>query len=368
MEFLVSYDKTIQDFTINANLGTDFFSSVYKANSASTAQGLVVPNGFFISAGQSWLSVDVDYIEKRLIEAGFLVVRTTIDALPSIHFSKDDVILYTSSPVKEIREYLKNVLYFPSKVCTLIPRYELLMAHEDKGFQELLKSKVELDSLNSFYHYDLDAYAGDFPVVFKTVDGAGSSGVHLAKSKSDLGSVKIKLFSISFFRKIVLAYRKFRLSRSEFDYYLYRHKGFRPYVCQPFIDGLDSDYKILVFGSKYFGLKRYTKNGDFRASGSGKFDSLEEIPTEILDFSEKVFFCIDVPFLSLDLALKDNDCYLIEYQALNFGPLTLNNSDFFYSRVDGGWARTKAKSDLNQCYADAYVEYLSNVRSGADER
>lgn len=49
LEFLVSYDRTFEDFSINANAGTDFFNSVYKANRAHTVQGLVVPNGFFIS-------------------------------------------------------------------------------------------------------------------------------------------------------------------------------------------------------------------------------------------------------------------------------------------------------------------------------
>ncbi|SEL07806.1 SusC/RagA family TonB-linked outer membrane protein [Parapedobacter koreensis] len=49
LEFLASYDKTFNDFSVNANLGTDFFNAVYRSNGANTNQGLTVPNGFFIS-------------------------------------------------------------------------------------------------------------------------------------------------------------------------------------------------------------------------------------------------------------------------------------------------------------------------------
>jgi len=49
LEFLASFNRTFGDFDINANLGSDFYTGTYKDNSASTNQGLVVPNGFFIS-------------------------------------------------------------------------------------------------------------------------------------------------------------------------------------------------------------------------------------------------------------------------------------------------------------------------------
>ncbi len=49
LEFLATYDKTIDDFSINGSVGTDFYTGTYKDNGASTNQGLVVPNGFFIS-------------------------------------------------------------------------------------------------------------------------------------------------------------------------------------------------------------------------------------------------------------------------------------------------------------------------------
>jgi TonB-linked outer membrane protein, SusC/RagA family len=49
LEFLASFDRTFNNFSVNANLGTDFFNAVYRQNGANTNQGLTVPNGFFIS-------------------------------------------------------------------------------------------------------------------------------------------------------------------------------------------------------------------------------------------------------------------------------------------------------------------------------
>ena len=48
IEFLAVYKKTINDFSINANVGSDFFNSVYKLNSANTNNGLSVPDLYAI--------------------------------------------------------------------------------------------------------------------------------------------------------------------------------------------------------------------------------------------------------------------------------------------------------------------------------
>ena len=221
---------------------------------------VTLPNGYFISAGQSWLSIDVNYLECAISDRGYTVVRITIDKLAGLDVYKDDFLIYTSSPEEHIREYIKNSLYFFSGKCNLIPKYEFLLAHEDKGFQEILKRELEIKGLSAFYHYDIDAYShGNYPVVFKTVDGAGSAGVELVKNESERISIKRKLFSLSLFRSILLFMRWLKLSKDEFNFYKYRHKGFRPFILQEFVEGLECDYKILIFSDRYFGLKRYTK-------------------------------------------------------------------------------------------------------------
>jgi TonB-linked SusC/RagA family outer membrane protein len=52
-EAILSYSKTIDDFKINANAGTDNYNSVYKDNGANTVDGLNVPDLFTISNSKS---------------------------------------------------------------------------------------------------------------------------------------------------------------------------------------------------------------------------------------------------------------------------------------------------------------------------
>ncbi|MFS2189770.1 SusC/RagA family TonB-linked outer membrane protein [Mucilaginibacter sp. Mucisp84] len=48
-ETLLSYNKQIKDFHVNANVGTDIYNWSYKDNSASTVNGLSVPNLYSLS-------------------------------------------------------------------------------------------------------------------------------------------------------------------------------------------------------------------------------------------------------------------------------------------------------------------------------
>ena len=97
------------------------------------------------------------------------------------------------------------------------------------------------------------------------------------------------------------------------------------FIAQPFISGLDGDWKVLVYGDQYYVLKRHVRPGDFRASGSGMdyragLDS--GIPDEVLSFVEKVYHLLDIPHLSADVAFDGKRPYLIEFQAVYFGTAT----------------------------------------------
>lgn len=323
-----------------------------------------LPSGSFGNAGQSWEALDLETIGAVIGALGLEVVFTTIDKLGTMDFGAEDIVVYTSSEEPAIRTYLRDVLFFVGKKCNLVPRYELLLAHENKGFQELHKIALGIGSLEGFYHYDLDAYEGRYPVVYKRPDGAGGSTVSLLKNEKDKARVFMKDFAPGLRRRLIVLQRRFKLSASEFALYHYRHKGLRPYVCQAFIENLNCDYKVLVFADRYFVLKRYVRKNDFRASGSGNFDFAAEAPQEVLQFAAQVFDRMDVPFISLDIALSANGCHLIEYQALNFGPTTLTKSKFHYKRAGGQWTKVDGAANLNENFARALVEYIERYMKG----
>lgn len=323
------------------------------------------PNGHFGNAGQSWLSINLEVVAKYLHKEAKKVEIVTITELLKLDITSDDVVIYNSSEVAEIRNYIKDILFIVNKKCKIIPSYEALMAHENKGFQELVRKEKKLGNLAGAYRFDIDdfVFEKNKKYVYKSVDGAGSSQVWLVRSSSDISKLRAKQVKTTLKRKIIKLQRSFKLEPREYAYYNYRHKGFKQAVLQDFIDGLNCDYKVLVFGKKYFVLNRSVRKGDFRASGSGNF-SFTTPPKELLDYASTLYEKLNEPYISLDIAISENGVHLIEYQALNFGPYTLEASPgyYVYSLSASSWDYVEGKSCLSSCYGEALKEYV-NVKT-----
>jgi TonB-linked SusC/RagA family outer membrane protein len=56
-ETILSFSKTFNDFKVNANAGTDFFNSIYKANSAQTVNGFNIKNLYTVTNSKDQPSV-----------------------------------------------------------------------------------------------------------------------------------------------------------------------------------------------------------------------------------------------------------------------------------------------------------------------
>ena len=65
LEFLVTYTKKIKDFSVEANVGSDFFSSVYKDNGASTNNGLNIPDLFTVTNSKDQASTYNNRIQEK---------------------------------------------------------------------------------------------------------------------------------------------------------------------------------------------------------------------------------------------------------------------------------------------------------------
>ncbi len=319
-----------------------------------------LPSGVFGNGGQSWISIDLTRAREMLKRQGLEVIELTIDQLFEAELTRDDIVIYCSCDEPEMLGYLKDVFYFIRNRCQILPGYEFLLAHENKGFQELHKSSLGIGNLDGDYFYDLDRFDGKLPVVFKTIAGAGSSGVCLIRDEAVRKKIRKKYFRVSLIRKVIRLQRKFKLTTKHYEAYHYRHKGFRRHVMQEFVPGMSFDYKVLIFGDRFFVLKRFVRDGDFRASGSGKFDFEANVPDQVLNFALDISERLSAPQLSLDIAQSQQACHLIEYQALNFGPITLKQSKGHYRRGDGTWDWIAGASDLDECFSHSLEAYFRN--------
>lgn len=231
-------------------------------------------------------------------------------------------VVYTSSENLEYKEYIKDIVYEISKNNSLIPRYDILMCHEDKAYQEILKKSLGIRSLDAWIfatwkdlNKDIDKIK--YPIIVKKCTGAGSISVYKAKNKKELMKFAKKIMRGKGYYEYYLKALYKKLSGKWNPHYFEDEKYFGRLILQQYVPELECDWKVLVFGNKYYALRRMVRNHDFRASGSGKF-SFEVPDSGILSYAKEIYEKLDVPFLSLDLCMDaDKNVYLIEFQGIH---------------------------------------------------
>jgi glutathione synthase/RimK-type ligase-like ATP-grasp enzyme len=286
------------------------------------------------------------------------------------------IIIYSFSQKPEYRAYIVDVMYYLLKLNNIIiPGYELLKCHENKGFQELYSRLLGVNHLPTYYFSDsaeLTNYTFEFPLVYKTVDGSNGKGVTLVKNDEELLRIvkkherivpqeQLDLFRRKYLRK-KRSYKEYPDYNNRKDMMQYtRHiKPQKRFVLQQFIPDLMWDFRVLVVYDRYYITKRHIRDNDFRASGAKKFDFDFTPDPMILDFAKQIFDGFRNSHLSIDIAFDGKDCYLLEYQALHFGINVLVKSDGFYEQSDSGWRKVYKKPEIEEDIVYGFVKYLNS--------
>jgi glutathione synthase/RimK-type ligase-like ATP-grasp enzyme len=169
---------------------------------------------------------------------------------------------------------------------------------DDKVGQKYLLEAIEAPLVKSYVFYSkkevLDWIDGTtFPKVFKLRGGAGATNVRLIKSRREARKIAKKAFNdgflpinrISRFKDRLWGLRRdknFAAVRkvgtgfghlfipTEIERFSPRQKGYVYF--QDFVPGNNYDTRLVIVGNRCFGLRRYCRKDDFRASGSGLFE------------------------------------------------------------------------------------------------
>ncbi|TPN83991.1 ATP-grasp domain-containing protein [Aquimarina algicola] len=282
---------------------------------------------------------------------------------------KDNIVIYTSSedPKYFYKDFIEDIiLALQLSNIQVVPSYQYLRANNNKVFMELLRNVelpnqfCQLKTIQLGVLEDVKSHAKNikYPVVIKASRGALGSKIYLAKNENDLVK-KIKKASKTFYIKDYL----WDLGRS------YKHKGYlknsiyrKKFIIQEFIPDLEKDWKVLIFGDRYFILTRYNRKNDFRASGSKtnyKAGTQSEYTYQILDFAKQVFEYLDIPHVSLDIAFDGQQYYLLEMQGIYFGTSTINMSDAYFVFENNQWIPKEINIDLEKIYTDSIINFLS---------
>lgn len=280
-------------------------------------------------------------------------------------------VLYASSEDSGslYKSYIEDVaLALELSGAILLPKYCFLRAHHNKSFMEELRYVLfpkEAEGLNTrifgtFEELAASNLIGTWPKVIKSAFGAGSKMVAKAANEKELLTIA-RRFSRSLSAADIL---REMYARIFWRGYVKRSHYRKKFVVQNYISGMAGDFKVLKYGARYYLLSRRNRTGDFRASGSGKFSV--EIPEEInkialLEFAKKSADVIGTPLCSMDIGFNGEGFHLIEFQCLNFGPLTAEISVGYYSKIDGEWRNVVESCDLEYVLVEAISSHLDGL-------
>ncbi len=325
-------------------------------------------NTFYSSTKEVAGSMDFLAIKSLFEFLGYVVFIekfSEVDFMSSKY--KNSFVLYQSSEDPELsyKDYIEDILLgLQLAGAILIPDFSRFRAHHNKVFMEILR---DISSFNPIQNIQTKKFgvleefkeqAENEPVVLKQSAGSRSRGVFFSQSK------KKSTFSAG-----LISYTFSLINLRRFLGGLISGKGYKPisnfrkkFITQNFISGLSFDYKVLVYDNKYYVLKRRNRNNDFRASGSGLLEFVKEPPTELLDYAKAVFKFFNVPFASFDIANKQNEFYLLEFQFVSFGQYALEKSSLFFTEDKDCWKKVFEKPNLEKTFTYAVHNYISNKK------
>lgn len=332
-----------------------------------------------ISDFKNYTSMDTDKIRTYFLGNDYDVKVCKFSELDLNEDYRGVFILYQSSegPGSFYKRYIEDLIYHLEKNGAIVlPGFELLRAHHDKIFMELLRSGFSDNTLKSvrsrYYGSWADAlnYDSPFPVVIKRISSAGSEGVFLANNRNEyvkfikkagkiiVGHSMNEIFSGYIKRGVKKLLNFLQPARSRYLNYLSIPVS-TSIVVQNFLKGLSGDYKVLIFGKKYYTLYRKNRENDFRASGSGRLYEVPEIEHEgLLNFAHKITKEINFPIFGVDVGFDGKEFHLLEFQVIHVGPATLQRSGFWHELHDGKWLRFEGASDLEQEFSRALDDHI----------
>lgn len=187
---------------------------------------------------------------------------------------------------KRLLPVVEQVLNIP-----VYPDQKTCWHYDDKIAQAYLLRAYDIPAPETWLWFDREGAlqwvkTAAYPLVLKLATGAGSSNVRLVRNLEEASCWVERLFSgrlttlhesqfhplamkerLSASVKMMAGGRKALLGDDGFE----AQCGY--VLFQEFLDGNGFDIRITVIGDRAFGYRRFNRPSDFRASGSGNFDT-----------------------------------------------------------------------------------------------
>lgn len=334
--------------------------------------------GSIYSKDKTIYGLDKEKLANNFIELGFQVEYIKFKDIDFRRMNfKNKYVLYQSSQDIGLvyKSYIEDVLLgLLEQEAILIPEFKYFRAHHNKVFAEILRDTSDIDiikNIKSKHFGTYDEYCESIDniedySVFKKSEGALGSGVRLLKNQADKISIPKELSEIKTFKTIIDKIKDVARPITNLIkrimgikvYYEWQSRYRDKFIIQRLVPNLKCDFKVLVFGEKYYLLQRSVRDNDFRASGSGNY-FWPEVPNEaVLNYAKDLFELFKSPFASFDVAYNGDELFLLEYQFIMFGTITLERSNFYYKKINEHWDRTDSKSEIEKETAISISEFI----------
>lgn len=323
---------------------------------------------FYSSTKHRGAAVDLSRLKDFFLNFGF---DLTIKPFSAINFRKENYngqwVLYQSSedPGLFYRSYVEDiVLGLFTQGARLIPSLQQFRAHHNKHFMEIardLHQLLEIKTMEAKRYGTYEDYLKELSTlqkesfVLKSSDTSKSKGVFLLETEREKIELPKSVSETNSLTNTRYFIERLRTGKKCLEVSNNRKK----FILQPYIKGIEGDYRIIAYNNKFYALYRANRLKDFRASGSMRFSYNIDLPDGLLDFAKRVFDSFDVPYIALDIGVKEGRFFLFEFQFLSFGQYTLERSKFYYSYQENkGWQKINEDPDLEREIASSVSAYI----------
>lgn len=281
---------------------------------------------------------------------------------------RDKWVIYQSSedPNLYYKDYIEDViLALKIQGAKLIPDFNYFRAHHNKVYMEFLRDLLPIPEIKSIIsksfgtleeYFRSYAFKSNDAYVIKPGSGTRSLNVNLLDSNSKKKKCPHKISRTFTLDNFKLFISKLKTGKP----FTSMSNNRRKFIIQNFIPNLKGDYRILVYGKKYYVVFRGNRDNSFTASGSGKLDFDAKVPEGLLDYAKNVYGKFNTPFMSLDIGASNGNFYLFEFQCLCLGQYTLEKSKFYYNETSPRvWDKVFETPDLEREISDTIVQYIN---------
>lgn len=296
----------------------------------------------------------------------------------------DAVLWHHHHSNKKDQIFAKQLLFSIQQSGKLVfPDFNSGWHFDDKLGQKYLLESIGAPLVPSFAFFDKEtalawASSTEYPKVFKLRGGAGSSNVKLVRSKKQAIKLINRCFGkgfkeLEYWKTLRYQWEKYRsglismrnmlnfsigMTRQYFSIVNNREHGYAYF--QEFMPGNTFDFRIVVIGGKYaMGEKRYTRDGDFRASGSGRFD-YSDIDKNAVEIAFQVATTLNLQTVAFDFVYAPDKSLKIVEICYGFGTHGITHAPGYWTS-DLEWHDGKG-FDFCGWMVEDIVERVNNER------